>query len=231
MAKKTIVSREVYGPVIRLAVGLVILVIINAILKNLPMIRTLAIPDVPFSGGAIVSVVIGIIMIVMFLNFRRDFAPRFQAALPAFPDSGRVASSAINLGIIIIAYSMFDGLILPLMRGFSWAYSLVFLLIAIAPLYGLVMTLYRSSEKITDLLSGKVAEATGELTKCSQCGETNPSTAKFCTSCGADLESAREVVQGITSLRCPKCSTENSPDAKFCQNCGAPLSETKQNKA
>lgn len=223
MAKKVTISSELYKPAIRLIVALIILAVINAILTALPMIRGLVIPRVFISAAAIISVVIGIIMIAIFLNFRRDFVPRLQTALPAFPESGTIVSSGIILAVIVIAHLMFDGVILPLIRGFSWVYPVFFLLLAIAPLYSLILTLYRSSDKITNLITGKMAEVTEEATKCPQCGETNPSTVKFCSSCGADLESVRKAVQGATPLHCSKCGAENSPDAKFCQNCGASL--------
>lgn len=222
MAKKAAVSREVYRPVISLVIGLIILGIINGILTSLPMIRRLMLPWFPISAGAIISLVIGIIMIVIFLNFRREFVPQLQAALPTFPESGPIVVSAINLCIIIIAYTMFDGVILPLVRGFSWVYPLVFLLIAIAPIYSLAMTLYRSSGKITDLLTGKVAEATGELVKCSKCGETTTSGTKFCPKCGTALTLP---VTEVVAIKCSKCGAENKSTDKFCANCGEPLSE------
>jgi len=124
--------------------------------------------------------------------------------------------------MIIIAYTMSDRLIVPFMRGFSWVYSLVFLLIAIVPLYSLVMTLYRSSGRITDLLSEKVGEATGELVKCSKCGETVSSAAKFCPKCGTELDQPETTE--VVVVNCDKCGAENKPADTFCSNCGASLS-------
>jgi membrane protease subunit (stomatin/prohibitin family) len=50
---------------------------------------------------------------------------------------------------------------------------------------------------------------------CSACGSANPSTNKFCGSCGKPLSLKR---------KCPKCWQEVAPDVKFCGNCGANLS-------
>ncbi len=50
---------------------------------------------------------------------------------------------------------------------------------------------------------------------CSSCGFANPSTSKFCGSCGKPLASKRA---------CPKCGQEVGPTVKFCGNCGANLS-------
>lgn len=48
---------------------------------------------------------------------------------------------------------------------------------------------------------------------CPSCGTANPTGAKFCQNCGAQLAAAT----------CPKCNSPVAPGAKFCPNCGAPL--------
>src|SRR5262245_16237427 len=47
---------------------------------------------------------------------------------------------------------------------------------------------------------------------CPRCREANPPSAKFCSSCGARLESA-----------CPACGHANAPGSRFCNECGGPL--------
>jgi class 3 adenylate cyclase/tetratricopeptide (TPR) repeat protein len=47
---------------------------------------------------------------------------------------------------------------------------------------------------------------------CDTCGSANPAEAKFCMSCGAQLE-----------RRCPSCGTPAPPEAKFCMSCGSSL--------
>jgi class 3 adenylate cyclase/tetratricopeptide (TPR) repeat protein len=47
---------------------------------------------------------------------------------------------------------------------------------------------------------------------CNSCGSANPAEAKFCMSCGAQLE-----------RRCPSCGTPAPPAAKFCMSCGSAL--------
>lgn len=68
--------------------------------------------------------------------------------------------------------------------------------------------------------------------KCSSCGNTNTSDAKFCCSCGAKKPEAQATVpqtavQTITAVPqaqgewvCKSCGNENTPDAKFCRKCG-----------
>ena len=47
---------------------------------------------------------------------------------------------------------------------------------------------------------------------CNTCGNANPAEAKFCMSCGEQLE-----------RRCPSCGTPAPPEAKFCMSCGSAL--------
>src|SRR5215831_13770971 len=53
--------------------------------------------------------------------------------------------------------------------------------------------------------------------KCPQCGQDNPSQAKFCQECATPL-----------ARRCSKCGTQLSPTAKFCFECAAPVSAASQ---
>lgn len=47
---------------------------------------------------------------------------------------------------------------------------------------------------------------------CPQCRHSNPPVAKFCSSCGAKLDS-----------RCRACGHGNAPGSRFCNECGGPL--------
>src|SRR5215212_7343069 len=47
---------------------------------------------------------------------------------------------------------------------------------------------------------------------CNSCGAANPAEAKFCMSCGGQLERT-----------CPQCGTPAPPAAKFCMSCGSSL--------
>src|SRR5215211_8048836 len=47
---------------------------------------------------------------------------------------------------------------------------------------------------------------------CSACGAENPARARFCMSCGSQLE-----------RRCPSCGEPAPPDARFCMACGTAL--------
>jgi len=81
----------------------------------------------------------------------------------------------------------------------------------------------------------------GQTIKCSECDFENAAGAKFCSNCGAKLESQpiicpnckRDNPPGskfcnycgasLEKIKCPKCVFENQPGAKFCSNCGNKL--------
>jgi class 3 adenylate cyclase/tetratricopeptide (TPR) repeat protein len=50
---------------------------------------------------------------------------------------------------------------------------------------------------------------------CASCGESNPSTSKFCGACGSTL----------TGTTCPSCDAPNPATNRFCGQCGASLTE------
>lgn len=52
---------------------------------------------------------------------------------------------------------------------------------------------------------------------CPKCNFQNPQTSKFCSNCGASLQTA------VSGVNCPKCGATNPAGAKFCINCGGQL--------
>jgi hypothetical protein len=212
-------TRGLYTSVLRLTIQLVILAIVNWLLTELPMIKAIAIPDLPVTVTSIISFIIGWIAIGVILVFRRDFIPKLRSGYPNFPQLSTIISEGITLVIIIIAYTMFDGSIRPLMKQLAWLYPVIFLAIALWPLYMLITTLYRSSGPIADWASTKIAApplAAESICKCEACGKVNPPAAKFCASCGAALCAV------VCTCKCAKCGAINNQQDKYCMNCGAP---------
>lgn len=156
------ISSRLYRPLSRLVITLLILEVVNWTISQIPLLRGQVIPGVFISGRGIISAIIGVITIIVFLRFRKDFISRLRTSFPTLPQLGKMVSAAVNFGIIIITYSMFDVVILPFLRGFYFAYQLVFFLAALSFIYILTSNLYRSRDKITDLVSGRVPEALGE---------------------------------------------------------------------
>lgn len=214
------ISFDVYRPVVRLVVGLLVLAIINWILTSLPMVKAVSIPGSPISVTAIVSVIVGFIMIALLLNFGKEFSPRVQAALPTISESGPIVSSAIALSVVTVAYLMFRDAVVPLMKDYGWIYPLAFLIVAIWPLVTLITALYHSSNKVADLAAVKIAEASGELIKCAKCGAYISSSAKFCPACSAPVVRQSATIEKI---KCPFCGAENKSDHVYCLACGKEL--------
>ncbi len=212
-------TRGLYASVLRLVVRLIVLVIINWILTALPMVKAISIPGLPVAITSIISLFIGLVAVTVILVFRQDFIPRLRANYPGYPQAATIVSEAITLAIIVIIYVMCEGSIRPFMQQLAWLYPVIFLAIALWPLYALIMTLYRSSESIADWASTKIAPAptvgiANEL-KCTSCGKLIPSSARYCTSCGASTGTS---VSGST---CTSCGAVNRAQDKYCLNCGA----------
>jgi len=193
------------------------------------MISALSIPRIPVSINAIISMIIGIIMISLLFNFRQDFVPRLEQALPTFKELAEIVHAATSLGMIVVAYVMFDDVILPFMSRFTWVYPLVFLLIALWPLVILIVTLIRSSGKIADMATFGIAKTRGEVLECPHCHAIIPGNASYCPNCSDKIT---VVAADGSTIKCATCGIENRIGDTFCLGCGKPLSskETKVSK-
>jgi RNA polymerase subunit RPABC4/transcription elongation factor Spt4 len=141
-----------------------------------------------------------------------------------FSQAATIASSAIILGIIITAYTMFEAAVKPLMFQFAWSYPLIFFIIALWPLYTLITTLYSSGKPIADWAAEKITQSTMngqcEGTRCTSCGTVCVRSAKFCPACGVCL-----VTQTENNTSCKACGAVNKSAYKYCLNCGALIEE------
>jgi hypothetical protein len=217
-------SRGLLTLLVRLVVQFLILSVINLILINLPMLKAITIPGSPITLPAIISLVIGAIMIGILLGFRQDFVPMLRRSFRGFPQAATIASSAIILGIIITAYTMFEAAVRPLMFQFGWVYPVIFLIISLWPLVTLIITLYSSGRPIADWAAEKIMQNTMsgqcESTRCAACGAICVRNAKFCPACGVCL-----VPQTENNTGCKACGTVNKSSYKYCLNCGALIEE------
>jgi uncharacterized OB-fold protein len=225
--RKVNFSYMVYRPLIRLFVGLIILAIVNIILTSLPMITALQIPVIPITINAIISLIIGIIMISLLITFRREFVPRLEGAAPSFKELADIIHAATNIAIIVVAYLMFDEAILPFLKQYTWIYPLVFLALVLWPLIALIVALYKSSDKLADEATFKIAEIRGELIRCPHCTALIPSNARYCTNCSTKIALA---VAKVHTTRCVECGTENNPGDIYCLECGSPLPSPHENQ-
>ena len=64
------------------------------------------------------------------------------------------------------------------------------------------------------------------IKKCPQCGSEIPYTAKFCNSCGSQLEVEKaDIPQETISnvITCKNCNNVIGENSAFCENCGTPV--------
>ncbi|MDQ0287733.1 DNA-directed RNA polymerase subunit RPC12/RpoP/uncharacterized protein YacL [Desulfofundulus luciae] len=219
MNKKEVNRVEVLNLMRRLVgffITLIILIIIKAIVVKLPSMDATVFEHISIAG--IASAIISIIIIGMVLVFGQDIAVRTARILPAYPEATQLLNTLFILIAIIIAYSAFDGLLVPFLAKIelTWLYPVLFLLIAILPVYRITALLFTSSGKIADLFMGeRQAAAAGDTVVCSSCGNRVPD-AKFCSHCGKEL-----VRQEVSPITCRQCGAKLNPGTKFCVNCGA----------
>ncbi|MHB8085912.1 MAG: zinc ribbon domain-containing protein [Dehalococcoidia bacterium] len=217
-------GRALFTLLVRLIVQILILSVINLILIGLPMLRAVTIPGSPITLTAIISLVIGAIMIGVLLGFRQDFIPMLQRSSRGFPQAATIASSLIVLVIIITTYTMFEAAVRPLMFQFGWAYPVIFLIISLWPLITVIITLYSSGRQIADWAAEKIMQNTtncrSEDARCISCGTTCERSAKFCPACGVCL-----VPQTENIIRCKACGAVNKSSYKYCLSCGIPIED------
>ncbi|MDA8272685.1 MAG: zinc ribbon domain-containing protein [Deltaproteobacteria bacterium] len=143
------------------------------------------------------------------------------------PDGGLIILFLILTVIVAIAYYSYMGVLLPLMGSAGYLYNWLFLLLALAPLVGVIVVGAKNLDAITEVLFSSMSKTLKEgspvqpsesgqsFLRCPKCGATALTGEKFCGECGAPL---------ATEIICPECGTSNNTNAKFCKKCGKPLS-------
>jgi hypothetical protein len=58
---------------------------------------------------------------------------------------------------------------------------------------------------------------------CPKCFTANHGEAKFCRSCGHDLQVSAPAAPGAANVTCSRCTADNTASAKFCRVCGLQL--------
>ncbi|HIJ17581.1 MAG TPA: zinc-ribbon domain-containing protein, partial [Thermoplasmata archaeon] len=85
---------------------------------------------------------------------------------------------------------------------------------------GMGWTMMDSMRQTTPPPPGTVQTAAAAMVVCPKCNTQNPTTNKFCSSCGGKL--------GQATVPCPKCKAQVPEGTKFCPECGAPMAATKK---
>jgi len=152
---------ELVKPIVRVIIASIILGIVKFVVRELPMFQGLWIPGSPFSASMIVDTAISLFMIVIVLNFGREFGRQLRVRFPTFPESARIILSLVYIVVVVFAYDAFYEVArFYLTWEFMWIYSALFVLLVIVPLYSFGTTLYSNIHKLTDLFTYKVAEVT-----------------------------------------------------------------------
>ena len=212
---------QLITPVIKLAIGLVALLIIRYIVSVIPMIRDAEVRGIPVTPFQIICAVIDTLILGVLLNFGRELKKGLQLALPNFTEAGAVANLVVILIVICIAYTAFDDIVYALIgSNYSWIYSLILLGLALVPLYLLGVTLYRNIDKFTAQIVGKFRAGAKETDTCSNCGAALSSDAQFCPSCGQEVTQTE-----AEAISCPNCGANTEEDVKFCKECGTPIEQ------
>ena len=208
-------------PVIKFIIVLVVLLVIRAIVAALPMIRDARISGFPLTPLQMAIVVVDTVIIVILLNFGRDIGNSLRFGVERFPEIGTIATLIVVLIAVSIAYTAYNDIGYLLPRNIHWIYPVLFAVLAVIPLYFLVMTTYRNVDKLTDLSVKKIEAATKKQNLCTDCGTKLPTNVQFCSNCGHEIAKAEETVK--QTMKCPKCGTTADKDAKFCEECGAEI--------
>jgi hypothetical protein len=212
-------NAEFYTPIIRTAAAVIFLWVLRAILIRLPMIRDLTIPDVQFTGPALVKIVIAVLMIVLLVNLGREFGPGLRSGVRTFPQSGTILDSFVYVACVVIAYDALSWPAQLLLEQDFWVYRWIFFVLVVPGIYRGGVAFYKSIDDITTLFTKGFGRTEDEMVPCGACSHPNPVTASFCSECGAALEAATSA----SPVWCAKCEAENPPEAAFCTTCGAKL--------
>jgi len=119
-------SRSFYVPIVKAVITLLLLWGVGAILKELPMIKNLIINKISLSASAIVEMAITLLMVVVLMNFARDFGHQLRRVLPRFPQSSVIFVSLVYIIVIVILYNAFSPLGLSCSKKASGSIRSVF---------------------------------------------------------------------------------------------------------
>lgn len=174
---------------IKLIITFAILYVIRTALLALPG-NDVLIPNILVTFSVAENALLGILMIYVMLRFGREVIPPMENT----SISPSLISIVLNLDYILalgLAYISFLPLVDVLQPSYVWGYSMVLFLISLYPLSRISLTIYRSIDQLTLLISEKLVKSrreTEEVVTCPICGSGNVLNSVFCTNCGAQIE-------------------------------------------
>ena len=134
-----------------------------------------------------------------------------------------LATEIVNVIVIAILWPIVAKIVTTLLlmdveRDFDWI-PIVVTVVFVAILLWRLYVGYQSLQPILGTTGGSKTRL-----PCPKCGVPNTPGARFCISCGAELQAPQAEVK-TESLTCPKCGAQNKLGSKFCHSCGAALPE------
>lgn len=222
-------SKDVYLPIFKTGITLILIWVIGIVLKRLPMLRDLSISKPTLSASRIVGMVVTLIVIVILANFAQEFGQILKRRVVHFPESGVIVASLIYIIAVLIGYNGFLPIGEILFEEKFWIYQIGFLALVLVPTVIGGITLYQNADKLIDIFTEGAALIKDQEGKvvCPNCGAKNMPDALYCIECGEELIFPEEEEESVV---CPECGAENSADAKFCSQCGAELETSEEGK-
>jgi cobalamin synthase len=166
-------NRELYMPVIRAIVALVLVILVKfAAMLTLRDTRTVY---------AVVDIALSLAVVIVLLRFRLEFNRQLATSKPDFPEARSFITGLVLLLVILTLYWAF----VPYSGAFpDGSYSILFFILALVPVYLLWSILNKNAGRLSEVLLLSTKE---EKRTCS-CGGENPGTARFCNKCGSPLQ-------------------------------------------
>ena len=227
MAGVTPKVRLLLTPVLKLVITVAGLLLLQALVSALPMVREIPVPScLPLPVLEIVKVVIATVILVLLVNFSFEIEDNLEVTFPSFPQGGAIARWLIFLIAILVAYGAYRLLAEAFLGTYAWVYALVFLGLALVPLINMVLLSYQNIDKLIGVaVAGMQTFGTGRgasqgkgQVQCASCGTALNPGAKFCRGCGAPVP--EQSTAEVTPLQCSQCGVTLSVGSKFCPECG-----------
>jgi len=209
---------QFFPMILQTVLGIIVLLIVWLIISRLPMLDEIDFP-LDFTLSELVGAGILTVIMVLLVSFGIRIELRMSYVFSRFPEGGTIIKNIVFLIAILIAYWAYKPLLNPYMGDLRWIYSLAFLFLFVAVLVVLALNIYRNTEGISAIFTGTKSG----FVLCHKCGNSNPSSSKFCSICGAELPQVKE-------LNCKSCGAPLKPGAKFCPSCGIAISSSAEEK-
>lgn len=202
---------QLFPMILQTVLGIIVLLIVWLIISRLPMLDEIDFP-LDFTLSELIGAGILTVIIALLVSFGIRMELRMSYVFSRFPEGGKIVKNIVFLIAVLIAYWAYRPLLNPYMGDLRWIYSLAFLFLFVAVLIVLALNIYHNTEGISAIFTGTKSGST----LCQKCGNSNPSSSKFCSTCGAGLPQTIE-------LKCKSCGAPIKPGAKFCPSCGTAI--------